>query len=120
MIGKDLGIKRACQNCGAKFFDLNKKVPICPKCGTEFVATKTRTRKITSKREKEVAVVSDTPKDNKIDSEEDVINEIDVGLAVEVDDDDDDDSLIEDTSDIGDDEDDMAGIIDINSKDGEI
>ena len=54
MIGKEFGIKRACQNCGAKFFDLKKKVPTCPECGTEFVAVKTRTRKTANKQEKEV------------------------------------------------------------------
>jgi hypothetical protein len=27
-----LGAKWACFNCGAKFYDLNKPDPICPKC----------------------------------------------------------------------------------------
>jgi uncharacterized protein (TIGR02300 family) len=31
-----LGSKRQCQACGAKFFDLNKDPIICPKCGTVF------------------------------------------------------------------------------------
>ena len=119
MIGKEFGIKRACQNCGAKFFDLKKKVPTCPKCGTEFVAVKTRTRKTAAKQEKEVAVVPDVPADNKADSEEETLNEIGVELEVEVDDDEE-DTLIEDTSDIGDDEDDMAGIIDIKTEDREL
>src|SRR5271165_1675171 len=34
----DLGSKRHCQNCGAKFFDLNKSPILCPKCGAEFEA----------------------------------------------------------------------------------
>jgi uncharacterized protein (TIGR02300 family) len=119
VIGKEFGIKRACQNCGAKFFDLRKKVPICPKCGTEFVAVKTRTRKTVSKQEKEVAVVPDTPADDKTDSEDEVLDEIGAELEVEVDDDEE-DNLIEDTSDIGDDEDDMAGIIDIKTEDQEV
>jgi uncharacterized protein (TIGR02300 family) len=29
-------MKRQCQNCGAKFFDLNRDPIICPKCGTVF------------------------------------------------------------------------------------
>jgi uncharacterized protein (TIGR02300 family) len=33
----DLGSKRQCQNCGTKFFDLNKDPIICPKCGTVFL-----------------------------------------------------------------------------------
>ena len=32
----ELGTKRQCQNCGAKFFDLNKDPVVCPKCGTVF------------------------------------------------------------------------------------
>jgi uncharacterized protein (TIGR02300 family) len=32
----ELGTKRQCQNCGAKFFDLNKDPIVCPKCGTIF------------------------------------------------------------------------------------
>lgn len=119
MIGKEFGIKRACQNCGAKFFDLKKKVPTCPECGTEFVAVKTRTRKTATKQEKEVAVVADVPADDKAGSEEEALNEIGVELEVEVDDVEE-DTLIEDTSDIGDDDDDMAGIIDIKTEDREV
>ena len=32
----ELGTKRQCQNCGTKFFDLNKDPIVCPKCGTVF------------------------------------------------------------------------------------
>jgi len=32
----ELGAKRQCQNCGAKFFDMNKDPIVCPKCGTVF------------------------------------------------------------------------------------
>jgi uncharacterized protein (TIGR02300 family) len=32
----ELGTKRQCQDCGAKFFDLNKNQIVCPKCGTVF------------------------------------------------------------------------------------
>ena len=33
----ELGSKHQCQNCGAKFFDLNKDPIVCPKCGTVFL-----------------------------------------------------------------------------------
>ena len=36
MAKTELGAKRQCQNCGAKFFDLNKDPIVCPKCGTIF------------------------------------------------------------------------------------
>jgi len=31
-----LGIKRTCEACGAKFYDLEKSPIICPKCGTNY------------------------------------------------------------------------------------
>jgi predicted nucleic acid-binding Zn-ribbon protein len=33
MPAKDLGLKHACWKCGAKFYDLKKAEPACPKCG---------------------------------------------------------------------------------------
>jgi hypothetical protein len=30
-----LGTKHACFKCGAKFYDLNKPEPVCPKCGAD-------------------------------------------------------------------------------------
>ena len=36
MAKPDLGSKRQCQNCGTKFFDLNRDPIVCPKCGTVF------------------------------------------------------------------------------------
>ena len=35
----ELGSKRQCQNCGAKFFDLGRDPILCPKCGTVFQVT---------------------------------------------------------------------------------
>jgi uncharacterized protein (TIGR02300 family) len=41
----DLGTKRLCGSCGAKFYDLGKDPIVCPKCETVFhpvVATRSR------------------------------------------------------------------------------
>ena len=38
MAKPELGLKRQCMSCGAKFYDLNKDPAICPKCGTVFQA----------------------------------------------------------------------------------
>src|SRR5215467_15521723 len=40
----ELGTKRLCANCGAKFYDLSKDPIICPKCHTalEMVAARPR------------------------------------------------------------------------------
>lgn len=31
----DLGKKYTCYSCHTKFYDLNKPVPLCPKCGAD-------------------------------------------------------------------------------------
>ena len=35
MAAKDLGNKFNCYKCGAKFYDLKKPEPVCPKCGAD-------------------------------------------------------------------------------------
>jgi uncharacterized protein (TIGR02300 family) len=58
----ELGSKRQCQNCGAKFFDLNKDPIVCPKCGTVFqVVAATRARPAAKAEEEEDAEVVTTP-----------------------------------------------------------
>ena len=52
MAVKDLGTKLTCRSCEAKFYDLNKKKPACPKCDKDYVAVKTRTRRAAAKSEK--------------------------------------------------------------------
>lgn len=36
MAAAELGQKQICPNCSAKFYDLNKRPAICPKCQTAF------------------------------------------------------------------------------------
>ena len=36
MAKPELGTKRACPSCGAKFYDLGRRPARCPKCETEF------------------------------------------------------------------------------------
>ena len=45
MAKPDLGTKRLCASCGAKFYDLSKDPIVCPKCETVFhpvVSTRSR------------------------------------------------------------------------------
>ena len=45
MAKPELGTKRLCANCGAKFYDLSKDPIVCPKCSTVFqVAPSSRLR----------------------------------------------------------------------------
>ena len=52
MAKPELGAKRQCQACGAKFFDLNKDPIVCPKCGTVFQGA-ARARAATKEDEEE-------------------------------------------------------------------
>ena len=126
---KDLGTKLTCRSCETKFYDLNKKKPVCPKCDKDYVAVKTRTRRVAAKSEKtnevmdsekikkqnitETVAVADatTEGENSILSDDSVEN-IDMPDVEEAEEDN--STLIEDTSDIGDDDDDIAGVI-VNS-----
>lgn len=42
MVSLGLGVKRQCQECGTKFFDLNRDPINCPKCGVVFQKASTR------------------------------------------------------------------------------
>ena len=46
MVKLELGIKRHCSGCGARFYDLNKDPIVCPKCHTalELAAMSARAR----------------------------------------------------------------------------
>ena len=137
MAVKDLGTKLTCRSCEAKFYDLNKKKPACPKCDKDYVAIKTRTRRAAAKSEKinevmdsektekqniteTVAVaVADADADADATTEgensilsDDSVENIDMPDVEEAEEDN--STLIEDTSDIGDDDDDIAGVI-VNS-----
>ena len=61
MAKPELGTKRFCASCGAKFYDLNKTPITCPKCGTPFkvvpvtpVTTRPRPDQRTAARKAEV------------------------------------------------------------------
>lgn len=36
MAKPEWGNKLACRNCGAKFYDLQRDPPVCPRCGTAY------------------------------------------------------------------------------------
>lgn len=44
MAKPELGLKRQCMSCGAKFYDLNKDPAVCPKCGTVYQAVAATSR----------------------------------------------------------------------------
>ncbi len=69
----NLGKKYACYSCHTKFYDLDKPVPLCPKCGADqrdaeeapLVPT-SRSRKIVEEpAEDEVETTEETPDDEE-------------------------------------------------------
>jgi uncharacterized protein (TIGR02300 family) len=57
----ELGSKHQCQNCGAKFFDLNKDPIVCPKCGTVFQGVAAARARPAAKAEEEEDTELATP-----------------------------------------------------------
>ena len=45
MAKPELGTKRVCVACGARFYDLGRAPALCPKCGTEQPADQPRPRR---------------------------------------------------------------------------
>ena len=130
MAKPEWGIKRICASCGARFYDLRRNPIICPKCETEFKVEQPAARRrsrpapaeakppkkeeaaVAVKEEAAVAVKEEAAVAVEVtpvvddDAEDDEIEE----ELAEIDDESDDD-VIEDTSDLGEDDDDMAEVL---------
>lgn len=104
MAKPELGLKRVCVSCGAKFYDLQKVPAVCPKCGTEQPAEQPRPRRSSS-------VVLDDKRIKKPASSDDV----DTDVEVEVAEDDAEEGVLEDTSDLEDDADAIGGDIEVET-----
>ena len=74
MAKPEWGIKRTCQVCGKKFYDLNKSPVICPSCGAEFDPNDhLRTRK-----GKSVPLKSSLENDNDLSEDIENIDDIEI------------------------------------------
>ena len=61
MVKPELGSKRVCVSCSARFYDLTKSPAVCPKCGTEQPVEQPKPKRgggnaVEEKRPKKVAV----------------------------------------------------------------
>jgi uncharacterized protein (TIGR02300 family) len=109
MAKPEWGVKRTCQGCGAKFYDMQKTPAVCPKCDVEFVeevVTKGR-RKRTAKVVEATAKVEAVVDDEVVPDADDVDGDDDLDLDIE---DDDDDDLMALADDDDDDDDDVEAI----------
>jgi hypothetical protein len=89
-VANPLGEKWECGNCGAKFYDLGKSVPLCPKCGanaketTVAAVTETSTRRrrrddgAKRRRANEETETAETPRDEG--GEEEGVDDLDEPL----------------------------------------
>jgi len=96
------GTKRTCQSCSAHFYDLRKDPIVCPKCGTTYdpeAVLKSRRGRVVEK----VVPVKPAP-DEELPDVEAEIDEAALG-------DDDEDAVMEDTSDLGEDDEDVSEIV---------
>ncbi|SFN90108.1 TIGR02300 family protein [Cohaesibacter marisflavi] len=60
MARPELGTKRVCADCGAKYYDLNRDPIVCPKCGTIYELAKPLAAEVAEVDEKEEEVVATT------------------------------------------------------------
>jgi uncharacterized protein (TIGR02300 family) len=113
----ELGTKRQCQNCGAKFFDLNKDPIVCPRCGTVFQgAVPVRAAAKPKKEEVDLAAVPagvDTVSLDEVEAgEEKVAEPAGDDIDVEKDDDDGADHSFLEEEEEEEDDDDVSKLID--------
>lgn len=106
MANPDWGTKHTCASCGAKYYDFNRSPILCPKCGTEFNPDAVlRSRRSRPEPAAKAAVAKPAA---SVKSAEDSGDDT---LAAELEDDEDSDALIEDVSELGEDEDDMVDVV---------
>ena len=111
MAKTEWGIKRVCQQCGTRYYDLKKKIPTCPKCKSEFDpeamvrSRKSRAATVETLRKKETT--SATSKVGKTATDEDITLE-DVETTGE------DEAVIEDISELG--EEDVETVVELENE----
>ena len=104
----ELGTKRTCQHCGARFYDLGRDPIVCPKCEHEHTAEMFNRMK--RARPAAEAAARNAP---KREAEDEVVagDGEDLDLAVE-EAAEEEEAEFEDASELGEDEEDMAQVID--------
>lgn len=119
MVKPEWGTKRVCQACNAGFYDLHRDPITCPKCGVGYDAdTEKKSRRARSpgtEKEGEAALLAKEVK-VKNDADLPLVDDDADGLVV---DDDEDPDLLEDASELGEDEHDMAEVIENISEERE-
>ena len=114
MAKPEWGTKRICPSCGTRFYDLMRQSVICPKCSTPSdpeAFLKARRARPVAPVEKEPAPVGDVDADIEAEDVEAVEDEEEAVPLADADEEEE-EEIIEDASELGEDEDDMAEVID--------
>jgi uncharacterized protein (TIGR02300 family) len=109
VVNSQLGSKRVCTTCGARFYDLNKDPIVCPKCGAENDKDAGKLKRGGKGSRSDAAKKGAAVKPAAVEDEDDLDDSL---LDTDDDADADDGDLMEDTSDLGEDDDDMAEVMD--------
>lgn len=102
MAKPEWGLKRTCQSCGARFYDLNREAITCPKCDAVYDAEAV----LKSRRGRPVA--PDKPEPKRVEKPKPAVDEDELE-EVETEDDEEDEGVLEDASELGED-DDIGGV----------
>jgi len=104
-------MKRTCQSCGTRFYDLNHSTIACPKCGTVYdPESGSRTRRGRSAAAK-IAPPRPVPVPAEVPEEVAEVPAAEEEIEADVEEGEEEEELIEDTSELGEDEDDMAEVV---------
>lgn len=109
MAKPEWGVKRTCQSCGAVFYDLRRSPITCPKCGTDFDPEAV----LKSRRSRPAAPDEAKPVIAPVEAAETEEAAPDAAAEKEEggDEEEDEAAVIEDTSDLGEDEDDLDEVM---------
>ncbi|KAA5604904.1 TIGR02300 family protein [Roseospira marina] len=119
MAKPEWGSKRTCGSCGARFYDMRRQPIICPKCEAVYEEeAPTRTRRARPAPVEKKPKAAPVPDESLESVDETELDDTDLGDHDDTSDDERDD-MIEDASDLGEDDEDMAEVIDHLDNEGD-
>ncbi len=114
MAKPEWGTKRICPSCGTRYYDLMHRPVICPKCATPFdpeAFLKSRRTRPVAPVEKELEPVGAEELETETETEEEADATVEEEALPLEEAEEEDEELLEDASELGEDDDDMAEVI---------
>jgi uncharacterized protein (TIGR02300 family) len=116
MVKPEWGTKRACPNCGTRYYDLRHDPIICPKCGAAFdpeALLKTRRVRVAAPVEAVAVPAAEEEIDTELEEAPAEAEEEgeEAAPAEGEEEEEEEEEVIEDASELGEDQDDMAEVI---------